>query len=220
MNPEIVVLFFKNFRVIPCLFLLLLLSNPLNAQLSHTGAVSGTITAPDGSLIGAVSVTLAIADAPARVTSTSADGTFSINDLPSGIYTLKATAPGFAVYTHPSVSVAIGRNTHLLITLAVAGSQETVSVTANQAYFDTSQTSSVVNIDRDRVEELPIPSRNYLTFVLLSPQVAPANPTLAQQTLTQGNGGFSFGGLRPGSNAAYFAGRADDDGERGGNRTQ
>jgi hypothetical protein len=213
------VLFFKNFRVIPFLFLLLVLSNPLNAQLSHTGAVSGTITAPDGSLIGAVSVTLAIADAPARTTSTSADGTFSINDLPSGTYTLKATSPGFAVYTQPSVSVAVGRNTHLLITLAVAGSQETVSVTANQASFDTSQTSSVVNIDRDRVEELPIPSRNYLTFVLLSPQVAPANPALSLQSSTQA-GSFSFGGLRPGSNAVYLDGVDDDDEYNGGSRTQ
>src|SRR6267154_3647350 len=108
----------------------------------------------------------------------------------------------------------------LLLTLAVAGSQETVSVTANQASFDTSQTSSVVNIDRDRVEELPIPNRNYLTFVLLSPQVAPANPALAQQTLTQGSGGFSFGGLRPGSNAVYLDGVDDDDEYSGGSRTQ
>jgi hypothetical protein len=52
-----------------------------------------------------------------------------------------------------------------------------VSINAEQATFDTSQTSSVVNIDRDRVEErknCPSPTGNYLTFVLLSPQVAPA----------------------------------------------
>lgn len=85
--------------------------------------------------------------------------------------------------------------------------------------FDTSQTSSVVKIDRDRVEEPPIPNRNYLTFVPLSPQVVPANPTLAQQTQTQGSGGFSFAGLQP-SNAAYLDRVDDDDEYNGGGRTQ
>ena len=47
-----------------------------------------------------------------------------------------------------------------------------VNVSAAPVTLDISQTSSVVNIDRDRVEELPIPSRNYLTFVMLAPQVA------------------------------------------------
>ena len=212
--------FFKNLHINSCLFLLLILTGHLHAQLSHTGMVSGIVTAPDGSTIAAARVTLATADAPARTTSTSADGTFSVNNLSSGTYVLKAASPGFTIYTQPSVPVAMGRNTHLVIRLVIAGSQQTVSVTAGQTAFDTSQTSSVVNIDRDRVEELPIPSRNYLTFVLLSPQAAPANPALSQQSLTQGAGGFSFGGLRPGSNAVYLDRVDDDDEYSGGSRTQ
>jgi hypothetical protein len=78
----------------------------------------------------------------------------------------------------------------------------------------------VVNIDRDRVEELPIPSRNYLTFVLLSPQVAAANPALQQQGLMGSGGSFSFGGLRPGSNAIYLDGVNDNDEYIGSSRTQ
>src|SRR5229473_2544481 len=104
--------------------------------------------------------------------------------------------------------------------LAVAGTQRTVNVSAAPVTFDASQTSSVVNIDRDRVEELPIPSRNYLTFVLLSPQVAAANPALLQQGLNQSTGSFSFGGLRPGSNAVYLDEVNDNDEYSGGSRTQ
>jgi hypothetical protein len=193
---------------------------PLNAQLNRKGAVSGVVTGPDDSLIPTATIVLLSSDGSTRTTSTSAEGTFSLDDLPSGTYTLKATSSGFAAYTQSSVAVAVGRNTHLLVKLTLASAQQTVSVNAEQTAFDTSQTSSVVNIDRDRVEELPIPSRNYLTFVLLSPQVAPANPTLAQQTLTQGSGGFSFGGLRPGSNAVYLDGVDDDDEYSGGSRTQ
>ena len=66
--------------------------------------------------------------------------------------------------------------THLSIHLAIASTQQSVNVTAAPVNFDTSQTSSVVNIDRDRVEELPIPSRNYLTFVVLGISDSPEIP--------------------------------------------
>jgi len=193
---------------------------PLYAQLGHNGIVSGIVTAPDGSQVANAIVTLSGADGFTRNTTTAAHGTFSLVDLPSGTYTLQAASPGFATFTQSSVSVAVGRNTHLTLTLAVASAQQTVNVTVSQTAFDTSQTSSVVNIDRDRVEELPIPNRNYLTFVALSPQAAPANPALTQQTLAQGNGGFSFGGLRPGSNAVSIDSVDDDDEYSGSSRTQ
>jgi hypothetical protein len=133
---------------------------------------------------------------------------------------VKATAAGFTPHDESSVMLAVGRTTHLSIELTVAGTQQTVNVNAAPVNFDTSQTSSVVNIDRDRVEELPIPSRNYLTFVLLSPQVAAANPALLQQGLSQSTGSFSFGGLRPGSNAIYLDEVNDNDEYSGGSRTQ
>jgi hypothetical protein len=110
--------------------------------------------------------------------------------------------------------------THLSIHLVIASTQQSVNVTAAPVTFDTSQTSSVVNIDRDRVEELPIPSRNYLTFVMLSPRVAAANPALKQQGLTASGGNFSFGGMRPGSNAIYLDGVNDNDEYTGSSRTQ
>lgn len=190
------------------------------AQLSSTGTVSGTVIAPDGNPVSGAVVTLSGIEGPAHTVTSAQDGSFLIKELPSGTYTLKATSPGFAVHDESSVIVAVGRTTHLSIRLTVASTQQTVDVSAVPVSFDTSQTSSVVNIDRDRVEELPIPSRNYLTFVLLSPQVAAANPALLQQGLTQSTGSFSFGGLRPGSNAVYLDEVNDNDEYSGGSRTQ
>jgi hypothetical protein len=190
------------------------------AQLSSNGAVSGIATSSDGLPIPTVTIVLSSTDGAVRSASTSTGGEFLLKDLPSGSYTLKATSPRFAPYERPSITVAVGRTTHLSITLTLAAAQQTVSVTASQTAFDTSQTSSVVNIDRDRVEELPIPNRNYLSFVLLSPQVAAANPALSQQSLSHSAGAFSFGGLRPGSNAVYLDGVNDNDEYSGGSRTQ
>ncbi len=189
------------------------------AQASNAGVVAGVIVGPDGSPVAGATVTLSAFDAPARTTTSADDGSFLLRDLASGGYTIKTTAASFAL-DEETVSVAVGRTTHLSIRLSVASTQQNVNVTAAPVTFDTSQTSSVVNIDRDRVEELPIPSRNYLTFVLLSPQVAAANPALQQQGTTPGGGTFSFGGLRPGSNAIYLDGVNDNDEYTGSSRTQ
>ncbi|QNI36410.1 TonB-dependent receptor [Edaphobacter albus] len=189
------------------------------AQSSNHGAVTGVVTASDSNPVATAAITLSGVDGPQYSTTASVDGVFLINNLPSGTYVLKVSSPGFAIYEQPSITVAVGRTTHLSIQLTLANVQQSVGVVAQQSSVDPTQTSSVVNIDRDRVEELPIPSRNYLTFVLLAPQVAAANPAL-QQGIAQGTGSFSFGGLRPGSNAIYLDEVNDNDEYSGGSRTQ
>lgn len=189
------------------------------AQGANAGSVAGIVLAPDGNPVAGATVALSAPDAPPHIITSVNDGTFLFRDLPSGGYSVKTSAASFAP-NEETVSVAVGRTTHLSIHLAIANTQQSVNVTAAPATFDASQTSSVVNIDRDRVEELPIPSRNYLTFVLLSPQVAAANPALQQQGLAASGGTFSFGGLRPGSNAIYLDGVNDNDEYIGSSRTQ
>ncbi len=214
---------FKLFALLCALSLCIVGASTLAslAQSSNTGSVLGTVIGPDGSAILNAHITLAQPDAPARTASTTPDGSFSFTQLPSsGDYTIGVEATGFAPLQQSSVAVAVGRTNHLTLRLTVAAATETVSVTAAPVTFDTSQTSSVVNIDRDRVEELPIPSRNYLTFVLLSPQVAPSNPALFQNGLVQSGGSFSFGGLRPGSNSIYLDQVNDNDEYSGDSRTQ
>jgi hypothetical protein len=190
------------------------------AQTSSGGSIQGTVIAPDGASISAARITLISPDSTPREATTAADGSFLFRDLPSGNFTVRVTADGFSKLEQSSVAVAVGRTNHLVLKLTLAEAKQTVEVSAAPVTFDTSQTSSVVNIDRDRVEELPIPSRNYLSFVLLSPQVAAANPALLQQGLTQSSGSFSFGGLRPGSNTVYLDDVNDDDEYSGGSRTQ
>ena len=220
--PEFIMRF-KLFARLCALSLCIMGASPLVslAQSSNTGTVLGAVIGPDGGAIPNAHITLAQPDAPARTTSTAQDGTFSFTQLPSSSdYSIKVEATGFALLQQSSVAVAVGRTNHLTLKLAIAATTESVSVTAAPVTFDTSQTSSVTNIDRDRVEELPIPSRNYLTFVLLSPQVAPSNPALFQNGLVQSGGSFSFGGLRPGSNSIYLDQVNDNDEYSGDSRTQ
>ena len=193
---------------------------PMSAQAGRNGSITGAALAPDHAHIGGAALTLSTPDGLTRASVTAPDGSFSFPDLPSGTYALRGTCSGFAPLAVPAIPVAIGRTTAITLTFVLSSASENVTVTAIPRALDTAQTSSVVNIDRDRVEELPIPSRNYLSFVALSPQAAPANPVYAASTLSQSSGGFGFGGLRPSSNAIRLDGVGDDDEYAGTSRTQ
>jgi hypothetical protein len=189
--------------------------------LTH-GSVSGTVTDTTSSVIPNAHVTLSSPDKTiVRPTTTGPDGVFSLSGLISGTYQIEITAPGFAPYVNPSVPVAVGRDMRVDVQLSPAQATQQVTVQAQPQALDTSQTSPVTNIDRDRIEELPIPSRNYLNFTLLAPSLGSANPALGiQSPALQGEGGFSAGGLRPSSNAVYIDGVDDNDEFTGLSRTE
>jgi hypothetical protein len=194
---------------------------PAQTRLAH-GSVSGTVTDTTGSVIAGANVTLASPDKTmVRTTVASSDGTFAIAGIASGTYRVEIAAPGFAGYRNDGVVVSVGRNVRVNAHLAPAHASQQVNVEAGTEALDTSQSSPVTSIDRDRIEELPIPNRNYLAFTLLAPSLGTSNPELGQQFPgTAAEGGFSAGGLRPSSNSLYIDGSEDDDEYTGLSRTE
>ena len=218
----------RVFRASPCfalasVFFSLLLSLCLQAQtgLVH-GSVSGTVTDTTGSVIVGAHIALYTPDKTiVRATTTGADGAFTIVGLPSGSYQIEIAAPGFASYRNASVAIAVGRDLQVNARLALASASQQVTVQAQTEALDTAQSSPLTNIDRDRIEELPIPNRNYLSFTLLAPSLGAANPALgAQSPAAAGEGGFSAGGLRPSSNALYIDRAENNDEYTGMSRTE
>ena len=94
-------------------------------------------------------------------------------------------------------------------------------MTGGLSALDTSQTSVVSSVDQERIEELPVRSRNYLDFVLLAPGVSssPAATGTGDSTPLAGSG-FTFGGLRPGSNNVLIDGLDNNDEFTGSSRTE
>jgi hypothetical protein len=205
-----------------CFLLFISVSPFLRAQAAlMQGTVSGTVADATGAAMPGAKITLSTADsATLRTVISGPDGGFTFTNLPSGTWQVQITAPGFAPYRNQSVVVAVGRSIRVDARLAPANAQQRVTVHAQTQALDTSQTSPVTNIDRDRIEELPIPGRNYLNFTLLSPALTAANPVFAQHASVAGEGGFSAGGLRPSSNALYIDGVEDTDEYTGLSRTE
>jgi hypothetical protein len=210
-------------RQVIAAFLSLFFTVCLQAQTGPTlGSVSGTVTDTAGPAIAGASITLSSPDkTTVRTTTAGPDGSFTLSGLASGTYRIAIAAPGFAGYRNDSIAVAVGRNVRVDARLAPAHGNQQVQVHSTTQALDTSQSSPATSIDRDRIEELPIPNRNYLSFTLLAPSLGTANPALGQQyPAMAGEGGFSAGGLRPSSNSLYIDGADDDDEYTGLSRTE
>jgi hypothetical protein len=109
-----------------------------------------------------------------RIVTSDEQGFFRAEQLAVGTYEVRVEQTGFAPYRHAGVEVSLGQTVHLDIVLSLASASEEVTVSAQPSTIDTSQTSVVSSVDQERIEELPVRSRNYFDFVILAPGVSTA----------------------------------------------
>jgi hypothetical protein len=151
---------------------------------------------------------------------TSAEGNFRISGLAPGIYEILVNQPGFAVYRHQGVTLALGATVHLDIVLKSRDVASEITVSAQPPPLDPAQTSITASVDTERIEELPVESRNYLNFVLLAPGVSPSAASGRSSLGPLPDSGFSFGGLRTRSNNVTIDGVDNNDEYLGSSRTE
>jgi Carboxypeptidase regulatory-like domain/TonB dependent receptor-like, beta-barrel len=153
---------------------------------------------------------------------TDVQGSVRFTELPVGTYEVSAVYDGFEPYVHAGVTLTIGQTARLVVVMRPAGVIQSVAVSAQPPLLDSRQTSVTATVDTERIEELPVRSRNYLEFVLLAPGVTrherQAVPGVATSTLP--DSGFSFGGLRPRSNSLTIDGLDNNDEFTGSTRTE
>src|SRR5216683_5331492 len=177
----------------------------------------GTVRDTSGAGIPGVAIALRnLTTNQSRNVTSDADGSYRAAALAVGDYEVKAQASGFAPYFNPKVTLALGRSTALAISLTPGDVNAQVTVTETPPALDTTQTAVTTSIDPERIEELPVNSRNYLQFTLLAPGVAPSNQqNSGGSNATSGaplaDSGFTFGGLRPRSNSISIDGLDNTD---------
>ena len=195
----------------------------LAAQSSKTsGTLEGTLSDTSGGRIPGAKINLRQNETnQTRTVSTDDQGFFRATDLLVGAYEVRVELPGFAPYTHTGVALDVGTTVHLEIVLPAAGVTTQVTVSAQPPAMDPTQTSVTSAIDRDRIEDLPVRSRNALDFALLLPGVASSpgrNGARPYRVLP--DSGFTFGGLRPRSNNISVDGLDNNDEYTGSSRTE
>src|SRR5215467_5250336 len=205
------------------ILLLALFKTPVEAQVSNvTASLEGTISDSAGAVISGAQVRLRNTSTnQTRTIGTDDKGFFRATELPVGTYEIRVDQPGLAPYLHTGVTISVGQSLHLNIELVPAGVAEAVTVTDQLSTIDPSQTSLTSTIDTERIEELPVLSRNYLNFVLLAPGVAASSQRGTAVNQTQlADSGFTFGGLRARSNNLSIDGVDNNDEFTGSSRVE
>ncbi len=204
-------------------FALLFCAADAAAQASRVGgALEGTVRDTSGAVIPNSKVALHNPlTNQSRTVTTDEQGFFRAEQLAVGTYEVRVEQTGFAPYRQAGVGASLGRTVHLDIVLAPASASEQVAVNAQPSSFDPSQSSVVSSVDQERIEELPVRSRNYLDFVLLAPGVSssPIASGASGSTPLTGSG-FTFGGLRSRSNNLSIDGLDNNDEYTGASRTE
>src|SRR5260370_26755340 len=193
------------------------------AQTSRVaGAIQGSVVDQTGSAVANATVTLRNQGTnQTRTMSTNAEGSFRASELPVGPYELRIQSPGFSPYVNNAIAVSIGRVVQVTVRLAPATVQQQITVSEQPPSIDPTQTTEATTIDHERIEESPVVSRNYLDFVLLSPQLTRSNvqgTTGGKNALADSR--FTFAVLRSRSNSLYIDGVEDNDEFTGSARTE
>jgi hypothetical protein len=168
--------------VLAVAFLLVLSSHAAFAQYD-LGSLVGTIHDSSGAAVPNVTVTVTNnATGIATVAKTNAAGDYEVASLRVGVYTISASASGFAIAEAKSITVSVGARERIDLVLKVGTAQATtveVSDVALQLETESSQRDQTITGYQSAA--LPLVNRNYTDLLALVSGVRQA-PTQATTT--------------------------------------
>ena len=183
----------KRWLLIALMSSLLLLSCvSMWGQATANASLQGTITDKSQAVIGKAEVTLTNKQTGATKTTTTNDtGGYQFDSLSAGMYSIKATAPGFATAEAKDVELLVGRTTTQNFSLSPGGVSETVEVTSAAPVVDQTKTDVSINITPQQIQDLPLIGRDIADLAYLAPGVKSADsydPTKNRYAILSVNG--------------------------------
>jgi hypothetical protein len=141
----------------------------LGAQ-TFRGAIDGTVTDPSGAVVPNAQVqTTEIATSVNHNTVTTADGQFSIQDLPLGAYRINVAAPGFATYIANDASVTAGSIYTLAVKLSLGQKSSFLEVRAAAVTVDSTTSTQTDTIPEEAVQDIPLNGRDFTQLIAIAP---------------------------------------------------
>ena len=176
------------------------------AQISGTGAISGTVTDPSGAVVAGATVTATDTETNVQaVRTTTSAGDYNISPLIPGLYTVTVTAAGFEQTIQKNVTVNALATVAVQIKLAVGKANETVTITDAPPMLSTTDATLGGVMDNEMYSSLPLmmgaggnaDQRRATDFAYLMPGVQ-GNFTSNNSTSNSGivNGSGPAGGVQ------------------------
>jgi hypothetical protein len=128
-----------------------------HAQLSGTGAISGTVEDPTGAVVVGASVTVTNVDTNVNtVRTTTRAGDYNISALIPGTYTVTVAAAGFQGFKQENVTVDALVTVSVNVKLTVGQATETVTITAAPPLLETTDATLGAVMDNQMYSNLPL----------------------------------------------------------------
>lgn len=177
---------------------------------ANAADLQGVVRDQSGAVVGGATVTARNPGTNTTKSTTSDEsGSYVIVNLPPGAYEVMVEANGFKKSVLPGVVLTVGQRADLDVALEVGNVSEVVTVSgATAELVETSKTTVSTTIDQQRIDNLPINERNYLSFALTTSTVGRDNGRPIGPAPTTG---LNFGGQRGRSNLVQVDGADNTD---------
>jgi hypothetical protein len=161
---------------------------------AQTGTISGTVTDSSGAVVVGAQVTIRdMQTGISRETTTNSQGFYEFLTVKPSKYELTVEVKGFEKAVKRDISVVVGLESHLDLTLTPGSVNETIEIKAEVPLIEPDKTNVSFSVDTQQIQNLPLLGRNFLTLAQLTPGVTVQAPG------TQA-GGINVSGMRSQSN--------------------
>lgn len=177
--------------------LLLAGSTPAVGQVDQ-GSITGVVADSTGAVIPNAKVTLLNTDQGISLdTQSTESGNYTFSPVRIGHYTVTVSAPGFSTTTQQNLTVAVGQDLQVNVSLQTGGANETVTISTAPPQLQTDESSVGQVIDEHTVVSLPLNGRNFTFLAQLS---AGVNTSQADTRGNAASGAFTANGLQSAQN--------------------
>src|SRR3989475_407461 len=176
------------------------------ARAQVSGAtLSGIVTDATGAVIPGVTISIKNrATGVARTVMADEAGLYSAPNLQAGGYEVTASQPGFSTVVESNITLTVGAQQQLNITMKVGETAQVVEVTEAAPLVQLSTSTISAAIDSKQILDIPLNGRDWASLATLSPGVTGLNQEVQlpfESGALRGNRGFgaqlSISGGRP-----------------------
>jgi hypothetical protein len=192
----------------------ILFTSSILAAQTFRGTILGTVSDPSGNVVAGATVKVHnTGTGLERNAVTSADGSYSIPELPIGTYTVTVTQAGFQTSVTSDVVVDVATQRRVDAQMKVGQVSQVVEVSGESLpMIETTSNELGGVITAEAAADMPVNGRDYTKLIYLNPGVAGSPDQISDSPGSYGE--FSMNGARGRSNNYLLDGTDMNDGYR------
>ena len=147
-----------------------------SAAWAQNAQVTGTLKDETGGVLPGVTVTARNQETGlSRTVVSEGTGTYRLQGLPPGVYTVTAELQGFSTEARTGLVLVIDQVAVIDFGLKTAVLTETITVTGESPIIETRTSAVATSISNAQIQDLPVASRRWIDLAMLTPGVSQDN---------------------------------------------